>query len=364
MGRSRAVMLCGGLLAGWMALGAGGARAVSLTVTGELAAPGLPSVVAASGGTQAWVVAAGPQHRFAVTIRARGHTRRLGATSAVGWIDGLKLGTDSRGRQVVVYSHCPHDLFAPEPSGRAGTDGCRLWWAPTSGGPARLIAGAPPDASVGVAARGTVTFVVQPNTAYHGIRPPRLEQVSLAGGRPRGLAEPGLSGREVEVEDIAAAGSSIAFIEDHRLPSSGETSQNVSEIWLQNPRSPARIIQSATYEQTEAANDARYYQGLTLTESAVYAFLYAEAGVYPPTASLLERVSLPGLLTSTTAWAPAPPLSSLGINGEAFDPSDDELTLATFSWLLDYESPHVEPCSHTAVSARACPVVQTAPAAF
>jgi len=346
------------------------AHGAGLSVSRVLATPGLPAAVAASRGMQAWVSPSGPGHRFAVTVRGPGGVRRLAATSAVGWIDGVKLGTDSRGRVIVVYSRCPYDPYGGGSDGHAGTDGCRLWWAPLQGGRARLIAGAPANSSVGVSVGGTVTFAVQHNTANEG-GAARIEQTGLTGGRAHPLEVPKLS--HATVEDISTSGSEVAFADDREEPSRGEVSDGVSEIWLLAPGSPASLVQSDSWESAEPAHTGRYFQGLTLTSSAVYAFLYLEVGavedaqsgymLYPSATSLLEKISLPDLATDAVPWTPAAPFDKLGVAAEAYDPSDAELTAAMFSNVLGYER-STDPCAAGIVGKRSCPVVQTAQVTF
>ena len=339
------------------AWGAAGARAADLTVNGVLAAPAQVTSVAASEGMQAWAAPSGAGHRFAVVLRRAGHNRVLGATSAVGWIDSVKLGTDSRGRSIVVYSRCPHDPFASAPAGEAGTDGCRLWWASTSAGLARPIAAAPADSSIGAAAGGLVTFAVQANSG-HPRQAVRLERATLAGRNARALVVPAASG--ATIDDIGLSGSSIAFSEAGLTANPRE---GFSEIWLERAGLPPAMIARVLSDAQPVDNAERFFQGLTLTPSALYAFLYSQSGVFPATHSLLERISLPGLETSTATWAPLSPLSGLGLHSEAYDPSDGRLTLGLFTQLVDFSSP-ASICSVRPSSDRACPVLQTAPAVF
>ena len=204
------------------------AAAGAFGVAADLATPAFPSSVSAVGGVIAWAAASGPGHRFEIVVRRGRHSHALSATSAVGWIDGVKLGTDSGGHSIVVYSRCPHSPFASADVGSAGTDGCRLWWAPTSGGSAHRINAAPADTSVGVAEHGVVVFAVQPNTAREN-QPARIETARLTGTSTRALKLPTPDG--ATIDDISANGAQVAFSE---APHSSNPRTGVSEIWLDN----------------------------------------------------------------------------------------------------------------------------------
>ncbi len=243
----------------------------------------------------------------------------------MGWIDAVKLGTGSGGNSIVVYSRCPHSPYANGTAGNAGTDGCRLWWAPTSGGAAHQIDAAPADTSVGVAEHGVVFFAVQHNTAREH-QPARVESARLTGTSAHALQVPTPDG--ATIDDISANGTQVAFSEAPRSP---EDRMGVSEIWLDDGAAAAQLIAKVVADDVPIDNSAQYFDGLTLTSGFVYAFLYAQSGIYPPVPSQLEQISLPGLATAAAPWAPAGALSADGIGATAFDPSDNRLVLSLFS---------------------------------
>jgi hypothetical protein len=92
----------GVLLAVGVTVPATGEAAGAFGMAADLATPAFPTSVSAVGGVVAWAAASGPGHRFEIVVRRGGHDHALNATSAVGWIDGVKLGTDSRGHSLVV----------------------------------------------------------------------------------------------------------------------------------------------------------------------------------------------------------------------------------------------------------------------
>lgn len=202
------VLLAGLLVAAAVGTPVATAQAGTLGVSTRLATPAFPSAVSAASGVIAWAAASGHGHRFEIVIRQHGRDRSLRATSAVGWIDAVKLGTGGSGRAIVVYSRCPHSPFATGSAGSAGTDGCRLWWARIAGGAAHRILAAPANTSVGVATRGVVVFAVQHSTA-HEHQPARIERAGLGGGSAHALALPTPDG--ATIEDISADGEQVAF---------------------------------------------------------------------------------------------------------------------------------------------------------
>jgi hypothetical protein len=336
---------------------AAAAEVGALGTAERLATPAFPSSVSAVGGVIAWAAESGPGHRFEIVVRRGGHNHPLSATSAVGWIDGVKLGTDSSEHSIVVYSRCPHSPFATAKSGSAGTDGCRLWWAPTSGGRAHRINAAPADTSVGVVRWGVVVFAVQPNTARER-QPARVETARLSGTSARALPVPTPDG--ATIDDISASGAQVAFSE---APLSANERVGVSEIWLDNGTTEPRLIAKVVSDGVPEDDSAQYFDGLTLTSGFVYAFLYAQRGIYPPVASQLEQISLPSLATTVAPWAPSGSLSSDGINATAFDPSNNRLILDLFSSQIEFATASAS-CSTRARSPKACPVVQTGPVTF
>ncbi len=323
----------------------------------DLATPAFPSSVSAVGGVIAWAAESGPGHRFEIVVREGGHNHALRATSAVGWIDGVKLGTDSGGHAIVVYSRCPHSPFASSSAGSAGTDGCRLWWARISGGDAHQIKAAPADTSVGVAEHGTVVFAVQHSTAHEN-QPARLEEARLTGTSTRALALPTPNG--ATIDDISASGTQVAFSE---APFAPNPRMGVSEIWLDGGNAAPRLIAKVVSDDVPIDDSEQFFEGLTLTSRAVYAFVYSQSGIYPPVASQLEQISLPGLASSAAAWEPSASLSRDGINAAAFDPSDSQLVLDLFSQEVEFSTASAA-CSTHAGSAKSCPVVQTGPVTF
>ena len=357
MGCKVRVAAVGALLAVAATVPAAAAPAGALGAVADLATPAFPSSVSAVGGVIAWAAESGPGHRFEIVLRHGGHDHALSATSAVGWIDGVKLGTDSGGHSIVVYSRCPHSPYANGTAGNAGTDGCRLWWAPTSGGGAHEIHAAPADTSIGVAEHGVVFFAVQPNTAREH-QPARVESARLTGTSTHALQVPTPNG--AALDDISADGTQVAFSESPRSP---EERMGVSEIWLDNGTAAPQLIAKVVADDVPIDDSAQYFDGLTLTSGFVYAFLYAQSGIYPPVPSQLEQISLPGLATTAAPWAPAGALSADGIGATAFDPSDNRLILDLFSPQSDFETASAS-CSTHAGSSKACPVVETGPVTF
>jgi len=353
----RRVAAVGVLVAAGVTVPAAITTAGAFGVAARLATPAFPSSVSAVGGVTAWAASSGSSHRFEIVVRRGTRTRALNATSAGGWIDAVKLGTDSRGRSIVVYSRCPHSPFANANVGSAGTDGCRLWWAPTSGGSAHRVNAAPADTSIGVAQHGVVVFAVQPNTA-HQDRPALIETARLTGTSARALRLPTPNG--ATIDDISANGTQVAFSE---APPSSPSNQGVSEIWLDTGGAAPRLIAKVVSDSLPIDNSARFFDGLTLTSGFVYAFLYSQGGIVPPVASQLEQISLTGLATTVAAWAPGAAWSSDGVDATAFDPSTGRLVLDLFSPQLEFSTASAS-CSTHAASARACPIVQTAPITF
>ncbi len=333
------------------ALAAGAAPAGAFSVGANLAAPSFPSSVSAAGGMVAWAAGSGSGHRFEIVVRRGTHDRALSATSAVGWIDGVKLGSDAHGHAIVVYSRCPHSPFASASAGSAGTDGCLLWWAPTSGGRAHRIAAAPADTNIGLAEHGVVVFAVQPNTAREH-QPARLETAHLTGTAAHALRVPTPDG--ATIDDISADGSEVAFSEaTEENPNIG-----VSQIWLDSGATAPALIARITSDGVPIDDSEQFFDGLTLAGGFVYAFEYSQHGIVPPVASQLEQISLPGLATMTAPWAPSGSLGGDGVDAAAFDPSNDRLVLDLFSPQLEFSTPSAS-CSTHAGSARACPVVQS-----
>ncbi len=354
--RARGALL-GALLAVAVGMPVAAAHAAALGIAARLAAPAFPSSVSATGGVIAWASASGSSHRFEIVVREAGRDRALSATSAVGWIDGIKLGTGASGRSVVVYSHCPHSPYANAKAGSAGTDGCRLWWARLSGGAAHLLAAAPADTSVGVATHGEVVFAVQPNTGRER-QPASVERAQLTGGSATALRVPSPDG--ATIDDISANGEQVAFSE---APSSGASSTGVSEIWLDDGSAAPELIARVSSDDNPIDDSEQFFDGLTVTPEFVYAFMYSQSGIVPPVASELERISLPGLATALAPFEPIGSLSSDGIDATAFDPSDNRLVLSLFSPLSDFSTPSGA-CSTRASSSTACPVVQSGTVAF
>jgi hypothetical protein len=351
------VAAVGALVAVGVTVTAAVAAVGALSVTADLARPAFPSSVSAVGGVIAWAAASGPGQRFEIVVRRGGHNHALTATSAVGWIDGVKLGTDSGGHSIVIYSRCPHSPFANANLGSAGTDDCRLWWAPTSGGHARRINAAPTNTSVGVAEHGMVVFAVQHNTA-HEHQPARVETARLAGTSARALRVPTPNG--ATIDDISANGAQVAFSEVLLTPN---PRKGVSEIWLDNGKAAPQLVAKVVSDTVPIDDAAQFFDGLTLTNGFVYAFLYSQSGIYPPVPSRLERISLPGLARTVAPWAPSASLNTDGINATAFDPSNGRLILDLFASQVDFSTTSAS-CSTHAGSAKACPIVQTGPVVF
>jgi hypothetical protein len=232
-----------------------------------------------------------------------------------------------------------------------------LWWAPTSGGSAHRINAAPADTSVGVAEDGVVVFAVQPNTAREN-QPARVETARLTGTSTRALRLPTPDG--AAIDDVSANGAQVAFSEAPLAPNSR---MGVSEIWLDNGNAAPQLIAKVVSDTVPIDDAAQFFDGLTLTSGFVYAFLSSQSGIYPPVASQLEQISLPGLATTVAPWAPSASLSSDGISAAAFDPSNGRLVLGLFSPQVEFATVSAS-CSTHAGSAKACPVVQTGPVTF
>jgi hypothetical protein len=351
------VAAVGALVAVGMTVAETVAAVGALGVTADLARPAFPSSVSAVGGVIVWAAASGPGHRFEIIVRRGGHNHALTATSAVGWIDGVKLGTDSGGHSIVIYSRCPHSPFANANVGSAGTDDCRLWWAPTSGGKAHRINAAPANTSVGVAEHGTVVFAVQHNTA-HEHQPARVETARLTGASARALKVPTPNG--ATIDDISANGAQVAFSEALLAPN---PRKGVSEIWLDNGNAVPQLIAKVLSDTVPIDDAAQFFDGLTLTNGFLYAFLYSQSGIHPSVASQLERISFPGLVRTVAPWAPSASLNTDGINATAFDPGNSQLILDLFSPQVDFSRTSAS-CSTHAGSADACPIVQAGPVVF
>jgi len=300
-----------------------------------LAVASLPSPVSALDGVVAWVRASGRGHRFEIVIRRHGHDRRLRATSARGWIDGVQLGSDADGRAIVVYSRCPHKPYGSARPGHAGTDGCRLWWAPLAGTAAHMIAAAPPDSSVGTAVGGRVAFVVQANTASPGTGSVRLETAGLSGASARSLPVPHQRG--ASIEHISASPTQVAFVESAEQP--GAASTGLSQIWLDEGSAAPRLIASLSSDDAPTDESAQFFAGLTLSAGYVYTSIYAQPGldqpgVEPHAVSRLERISLADGSVVESPWEPDE--YDLGVSATSYDPASNALVVSSFSRPLDF----------------------------
>ncbi|HLM85244.1 MAG TPA: hypothetical protein VK272_03550 [Solirubrobacteraceae bacterium] len=318
-----------------------------------LATTSLPSPVSAVGGVVAWVGASGRGHRFQIVIRSRGHNRALSATSAVGWIDGVKLGTDAHGRTIVVYSRCPYKPYGNSSPGHGGTDGCRLWWAPTAGGAAHLVRAAPPDASTGQAVGGSVVFAVQPNSANLGAA--RVETARLSGNSAQALPVPHPKG--ASIEDISASSTQVAFIENSEEPTGQPT--GLSQIWLDEGNATPKLIAHVRSDDVPIDESAQFFDGLTLSGGYVYTSLYAQPGldlpgVEPHVTSRLERISLADLSVAESPWEPDE--FDLGVNATSYDPTAEALVVSSFSRQVDF--------SAGLEKRHSCPIEREAPVAF
>lgn len=277
----------------------------------------------------------------------------------MGWIDGVKLGTEAHRNPIVVYSRCPHAPFAGGPAGSAGTDGCRLWWARTSGGAAHRIAAAPSDTNLGDAVDGTVVFAVQHSTAHeHGAA--RLYTARLVGGSARALRVPQADG--ATIDDLSADGTQVAFSEAlaPRFITGTEALLGSSQIWLDAGGAAPRLIAQVASDANPVDDSERYFDGITLASGYVYAFLYSQGGIVPPVASALQRIALTDLTTVQAPWLAPPSLAAFGIGAAAFDPSGGVLVLGKFSQRIELSTASAS-CSTHAGSDDACPVVRSAP---
>lgn len=320
-----------------------------------LAVTSLPSPVSALDGAVAWVRASGRGHRFEIVIRRHGHDRQLRATSAAGWIDGVQLGSDAGGRTIVVYSHCPHKPYGSSRPGHAGTDGCRLWWAPIAGGAAHMIRAAPPDSSVGAAIAGRVTFVVQASTASLGTGAVRIETAALSGASARSLPVP--HPRGASIEHISASAAQVAFVESSEQPGAAHT--GLSQIWLDEGSAAPRLIASLSSDDLPIDESAQLFDGLTLSAGYLYTSIYAQPGldqpgVEPRVRSRLERISLADGAVAESPWEPDE--YDLGVSATSYDPASDALAVSSFSQLLDFAA--------GAERRDSCPIELEAPVAF
>jgi hypothetical protein len=325
-----ATLICSSRLPATPAAYAGEPRHVS-----TLATTSLPSPVSALGGMVGWVGASGRGHRFEVVIRSQGHDRALGATSAVGWIDGVALGTDAHGHTIVVYSRCPYKPYGNSRPGHGGIDGCRLWWAPTAGGAAHLIRAAPADTSVGEALAGNVTFAVQPNSASLG--PVRVETARLSGSSAQALPVPHPKG--ASIEHISVSGTQVAFVENSEEP--GSASTGVSQIWLDEGGATPRLIAHVSSDDVPIDESAEFFDGLTLSGGYVYTSLYAQPGldqpgIEPHVSSRLQRISLADLSIAESPWEPDE--YDLGVNATSYDPASKAQVVSSFSRQVNFSA--------------------------
>jgi hypothetical protein len=348
-------VLASTLLVCWCAPDAVGASASETRDLSTLATTSVPSPVSALDGVVAWAHASGRGHRFEVVIRRRGRNHPLSATSAVGWIDGLQLGSAADGRAIVVYSHCPHKPYGSSRPGEGPTDGCRLWWAPTAGGAAHLIRAAPPDSRVGAALGGQVTFAVQASTASLGAGSVRVETAGLSSASARALPVPHLRG--ASIEHISVAGTQVAFIENSEQP--GAAPIGLSQIWLDEDGAAPRLIASVASDDQPIDESAEFFDGLTLSAGYAYTSLYAQPGldqpgIQPQVSSRLERISLADLSVLEAPWEPDE--YDLGVSATAYDPASQSLIVSSFSRQIDFAAGVERPNS--------CPVEREAPVAF
>jgi len=327
---------------------AGQARDVS-----TLATTALPSPVSALGGVVAWVGSSGRGHRFEVVIRSRGHDRALRATSAVGWIDGVELGTDAHGHTIVVYSRCPYKPYGISRPGHGGTDGCRLWWSPTAGGATRLIRAAPADTNVGDAVAGNVTFAVQPNSAHLGAV--RVETAPLSGTSARALPVPHPTG--ASIEHVSVSATQVAFIENSE--ESAAPSRGVSQIWLDEGSATPRLIAHVSSDDAPIDESEEFFDGVTLAGGYVYTSVYAqpgldEPGVEPRVTSHLQRIALADLSIAESPWEPDE--YDLGVNATSYDPTSRVQVVSSFSRQVNFSAGREKRGS--------CPIELEAPITF
>lgn len=320
-----------------------------------LATTSVPSPVSALHGAVAWVASSGRGHRFEVVIRRRGHDHRLRATSAVGWIDGVQLGSGAGGHAIVVYSRCPHKPYGSSPPGKGGTDGCRLWWAPITGARAHLIRAAPPDASVGASLAGEVTFAVQANTASLGTGSVRVETAGLSSATAH--ARPVPHPRGASIEQISVSGTQVAFVENSQQP--GAASTGLSQIWIDEGRAASRLIASLTSDDLPIDESAEFFDGLTLSAGYVYTSIYAQPGldqpgIAPQVRSRLERISVADLSVAEAQWEPDE--YDLGVSATSYDPTSQTLVVSSFSRQVDFAAGVERPDS--------CAVEHEAPVTF
>ncbi len=324
-----------------------------------LARPPVPSPVSAADGVVAWAASSGGGHRFEVVVGHAGRQRRLRRTSAIGRIDALKLGTDARGRAIVVYSHCPKEI----PDSNIEGAGCRLWWAPLSGARAHLVRAAPRGTSLGAAIDGTVTFV-RPGSNPH------LARASLTGAAAKMLPAPAHL-VEGSISDISATSGGVAFLEQSMEP--GSATGGLSQIWLSEGSAVPRLITEVTGDTQEIDDAYEFFVGLTLSGEFIYTFLYAAPGLSDyvpsggtPVVSGLKRITLSPPATTTAA---AEDLSfagaRIGLEGLAYDPTDQTLVASLIPANTYYPGTAMPGrCATNRSSPDACPVKSFGPVTF
>ena len=220
----------------------------------------------------------GRRARFAIVIRSRGAEH--------GWGKDIGRRLDRRDqareaipgvRAIVVYSRCPHSPFAGGRPGQAGTDGCRLWWAPLSGGCPTGSRRLHPTRPSGRRAtgRGGLRGAAQHRPRTAG-RPARALDAHRS--RQRDPPSPQRPGRRSPTWRRRGPGRSRS--------SSSRTPPNRAR---QPPRcgwraraQRRRCSRSRSPTRCRSTDSARFFDGLALTSTDAYAFLYANRGVFPP----------------------------------------------------------------------------------
>jgi len=324
-----------------------------------LARPSVPSPVSAVDGVLAWAASSGRGHRFEIVVRHAGHNRRLGATSAVGRIVELKLGTAAHGRAIVVYSHCPKKIAGSNIEGA----GCRLWWAPLAGGAAHLVRAAPRGTALGTAVEGTVTFV-KPGRKF------RLETASLAGSSAHALpAAPNVI--EGSISDISATATGVAFLEQSEEP--GSPDQGLSQVWFSEGAATPRLITQVIGDTQEIDDAYQFFVGLTLSSEFIYTFLYAAPGLIyevppgrKPVVPGLKRMTLTSPSTTTGSSEDLPfEGARIGLEWISYDPSDQTLVASLIPATTYYPGTSTPGrCATDPASENVCPVESFGPVSF
>jgi hypothetical protein len=204
---------------------------------------------------------------------------------------------------------------------------------------------------------------VQPNTA----RPRQaalIETASLTGTRVHALRVPTPDG--AKIADLSTNGARVAFVE---LPLPADERAGASQVWLDVPSTAPRLLAQQISDATPIDYDAVFFDSVTLTGDAAYAFLFADPGPDPnpaqQPASAFERIPLAGGPIATAPWTspwPSPPAAEAdGVSAGAFDPVSGQLALDLYG-PDQQDSPST--CTGGPADPNACPILVTGPVSF